>query len=421
MLGIRLGRAALGYAFHVVLARWFGAEVYGGYVYVLGWALLVSRFGDLGVAKAAIRLVPEYTTGGQPGLLRGFLRTGRRIALAGTTAIAVLGTLVVWMVEPSASTRLLLFGLWMAPLLAAVQFETALLRGAQHMVLAFGPPRLLRPLLVLGGAVLLAFGLSAQGVAPVMAVVAGALVVTLVLQRVATARTVKGNLPAGDATYDRRAWLRLSLPLLATSGFLLIYTKTDVLLLGLLRGPEDVGLYAAALQVAHAITLCGAALDAVVAPAIARTHTEGSRDDLQALARETVVWYAGATAVLGLGVALVSPWILGLFGEAFRGSQTEVWILISGLVVNGCTGAQSALLTMTGHERVTVRIYGGCAALNAVLNVLGILWLGTTGAALATTTTLIVLNVWVYVVIRRTLGIDSSVLAVFRLPSSPSS
>mgnify|MGYP006272344865 FL=1 len=421
MLGIRLGGAALGYALHVVLARWFGAEVYGGYVYVLGWALLVSRFGDLGVAKAAIRLVPEYTTGGQPGLLRGFLRTGCRIALAGTTAIAVLGTLVVWMVEPSASTRLLLFGLWMAPLLAAVQFETALLRGAQHMVLAFGPPRLLRPLLVLGGAVLLAFGLSAQGVAPVMAVVAGALVVTLVLQRVATARTVKGNLPAGDATYDRRAWLRLSLPLLATSGFLLIYTKTDVLLLGLLRGPEDVGLYAAALQVAHAITLCGAALDAVVAPAIARTHTEGSRDDLQALARETVVWYAGATAVLGLGVALVSPWILGLFGEAFRGSQTEVWILISGLVVNGCTGAQSALLTMTGHERVTVRIYGGCAALNAVLNVLGILWLGTTGAALATTTTLIVLNVWVYVVIRRTLGIDSSVLAVFRLPSSPSS
>ena len=70
---IRVVSAALAYLSQILLARWMGGSDYGIYVYVWTWVLLLGSMMDFGIAASAQKIIPEYRTGNQQALLRGFL------------------------------------------------------------------------------------------------------------------------------------------------------------------------------------------------------------------------------------------------------------------------------------------------------------------------------------------------------------
>ena len=53
------------YLSQILLARWMGSFEFGIYVYVWTWVLLIGDLADLGLASAAQRFIPEYTSRGR--------------------------------------------------------------------------------------------------------------------------------------------------------------------------------------------------------------------------------------------------------------------------------------------------------------------------------------------------------------------
>jgi O-antigen/teichoic acid export membrane protein len=85
-------------------------------------------------------------------------------------------------------------------------------------------------------------------------------------------------------------------------------------------------------------------------------------------------------------------------------------ILCVGQLVNATMGSVSAVLNMTGNERDAMRSVFISATVNVLLNLLLVPRWGAVGAAIATSTTLIVFNVMMWRLVRLRTGLDSSPL-----------
>lgn len=415
-LGIQVAGAGLGYGVHVLTGRWLGAEVYGAYVLAMGWAVLLSRFSGLGLPTAALRLFPEYDTNEQYGRLRGLLR-GSRGLVCGTGLLAALAVTLLFTTTPLFSPDQLpslLTGIWLVPVLALIGLETEILRAQRQVVWAYAPPRILRPLLLIGGIGIVSVSALPNSAASVLAIMGGILILVLGVQYIGTRRTVPPMTYTTPPEYKPWTWIGIAGPLFLVKGFVIAIAKTDIFVIGALLDTRQVGLYGAALRTAHGITFVGAALDSVASSAVARLHAQGDRGGLQALVARLAQAYFWPTLMLAVGIVLAAPYILGLFGPDFVSGQPELIVLMGGLLVNASTGCQEYLLTLTGHQRACAWIYGAAMVINLILNLVGVSLLGSVGAALATAGTIVIWNGWMYVLVRQRLEIDPTIFALFR-------
>lgn len=414
--GIQVLGAGLGYGVHVLIGRWLGADIYGMYLLAMGWAVLLSRFEGLGLPTAVLRLVPEYDTKKKYGLLRGLLRSSRGMVIGTGLLVSLIATLAFHVLPlfPDAQMPAVLAGVWLAPLLALVGLETEFLRAHGRVVWAYAPPRLMRPLLLMAGIGVVAFGPLPGSTPLVLGLVGGLLILVFLVQYTGTGRVFPSPTYSASPQYDLRAWVQLAGPLFLMKGFRIIIAKTDLLVIGALLPAEQVGLYGAALRTAQVITFVGMALDSIASSAVTRLHTKGELDELQRFAGRIAQFYFWPTFLLAMGIAGTAPFILGLFGPSFVASQPALLVLMGGLLVNASTGCQNYLLTLTGHHRVCTWIYGCAMVLNLVLNVAGITAFGTMGAALATAGTMLFWNGCMYLLVVQRLGIDPTIFAFFR-------
>ena len=391
--GIRVAGAGLLYGLHVVLARWMEAGGYGTYVFAISWTSFLAQFGKLGLPNAALRFIPEYRTNQERGLLRGFLQTSRGLILAGTAGLALLATVVALLV-PTGDWPLsaLLVGFALTPLMGLFSFETQVLRALDHYAWSYAPNYVFRPLATGLGVGLLLWGTGS--VSPLSVLLWSGVVFLMMvgLQQWGVRRV----LAAGSTTPERhpRRWLQIALPLLLTGGFQLVLRKTDIFLIGMLVGTDEVGIYFAALRTAQVATFSSFAVDAVAAPEVSRLY-HGESDHLQSTVSSLAHWYFWPTLAVALGLTVLAEPILSLFGAAFTTGVPILLAFMGALVFGASMGPQLYLLNLTGHERDSAYIFGLCSVLNIGLNLLGITLYGAFGAALATATTLIVRSLWI--------------------------
>lgn len=414
--GIRVAGTGLLYALHVCLARWMGADGYGVYVFAISWTSVLAQLGALGLPTAALRFVSTYRTEQQASDLWSFVRTGRVLVAGGAGGLALMATGGALLFPAGAfSFWALLTGFWIAPLLALLSFETELLRASNRFALSYAPKYLLRPLGIGGGTGAILWATDAVSPTAVLLCTGGVFGGVLLIQQWG----VRWALPSARGALfppRTRQWIGVALPLLLTNGFDLVLQKTDVVLLGVLAGPDDVGIYFAAMRTAQVVTFFGFAVDAVAAPHIAQLYHNGD-DRLQAAASRFAHWYFWPTLATAGGLVLFATPILSLFGGEFLAGTPVMYAFLAGLLVNAATGPQTHLLSLTGHERSCASIFGWCALLNVVLNLGGIYALGTLGAALATATTIAVRNLWVHSHVIRQTGIRPSIIAALRSSS----
>lgn len=416
--GIRVAGAGLLYALHVLLARWMGTEGYGVYVFAISWTSFLAELGALGIPNAALRFVPTYRSDGRVRDLWAFLRTGRVSVFAATAGLSALATGGVLVLPASGfSTEALILGFWLAPLLALVAFETQVLRASNRFALSYAPNQVLRPLGIGAGAAGLLW--LTGSVSPIGVLLCTALIFlgALIVQQ----RGTRGTLPVAPGTLfppRARRWLGVALPLLLTSGFHLVVKKTDIFLIGAVLGAEEVGIYFAAMRTAQVVTFVGFAVEAVAGPLIARLYHDED-DALQSTVSRLAHWYFWPTLAGAGGLVVFGGPILSLFGTAFTSGWPVMCAFLAGLLANAATGPQTHLLSLTGHERSCAYIFGWCAALNVVLNLVGLSVYGTLGAALATAATLAVRNLWVRHRVVQLTGIRPSIVSALR-PTAPS-
>ena len=407
--GLRIAATGLSFITGILLARLLGASGFGIYTYAFTWTQLLILAGTLGLDKLIVREVAIYQTKSDWSLVRGLLQWANQIVLMVSVALALGAIGIAWGLDMAANSQqfwAFCVAMLLIPIAVLRNLRLSAMRGLHQIVIGLMPELILAPLLllVLTGSAYLLLGDSLTAfwvilmrvVAALISLAIGVKLLDRVLPNVAKEATPK---------YQPRTWIRSALPFLFMGSLYIIKSRTDILMLGAIQGAEAAGIYFVVSRGAHLINFILGSVNTVLGPNIATLYAEGKTKQLQRVmtksARVVLLIALPITAIMiGFGY-----WYLLLFGKEFTQGQYALTILCVGRLIDASAGSVGLLLNMTGNERFTFISNVVGAGLNVILNALLIPRWGVEGAALATTSTTILVNVMNTLWVRQKLGI----------------
>jgi len=291
--------------------------------------------------------------------------------------------------------------------MALIRIRQTIMQGLNQVVLGQLPEMLIQPVLfiaLLGGVYLFSrnylsapLAICANAIATGIAFIIG----TKMLQRILPQKTMEAV-----PEYNTRDWAYSALPLLLLNSLRVINAQTDIIILGAVKGAEVAGIYAVANRGAGLIAFILVAVNAALAPTIASLYAAGDMRQLQHVITKSARIVLLISLPVGLSLILFGKWFLLLFGHGFIKGITALSILSIGQIVNAATGSVGILLVMTGYERDVSIFTGVSGVLNVVLNIVLIPIWGLKGAATATASSMIVLNLMLAIWVYKRLGIN---------------
>ena len=150
------------------------------------------------------------------------------------------------------------------------------------------------------------------------------------------------------------------------------------------------------------------------APTVSALFAREDQAGLQSLSAKAACLSLLGTACSAIPLLLLAQPLLAWFGRDFVAGAPIVKILVLGQVLAAACGPQQHLITMTGHERAGAAILAVCAASSFAGCIFIIRWFGLTGAAFATTVTLVGWNVALGIFIHRGLRLMPGLAASFK-------
>lgn len=391
----------------ILLARTVGAAQYGIYALALSWMALLAIPAMLGLQDLLVRLVAVYSGAERWRDLRGLLRRSTQFGFGASLLAGSAAALIVWaFVEEGDGVQLALFaGFAIVPIMTMMRLRESTLRGLNHTVQCQIPERIVLPALFLvlfaGVAMVARDRLDAFHL---LALYGAAALVSLGVSMVRTHQLLPNPLTTAQPEYRLGEWARGSLPLLLLAGGFVIQYNTDIVMLGILSGPTDAGIYFAANRFTNLVPFVMLAVAWTLGPSVASHYAAKRMDELRQVAgRGTLLGLAFAVPValvyFGFGETL-----LGLFGEEFRGGLTALLILTVAQLLVTATGPSNEVLIMSGHGVQATIAMGAGAVANVALNAALIPLWGIEGAAIATGISLVFWKALVNVFLHRHLG-----------------
>ncbi|MEM8540209.1 MAG: polysaccharide biosynthesis C-terminal domain-containing protein [Pseudomonadota bacterium] len=406
---IRVLSAVIAFLSQVILARLMGPFEYG--VFVLVWVamVIIGGLAPLGFQTAIIRFLPQYYEQNDFPRIRGMLVSSRIFVLLFSSLVAVLTVGVVYFGAEWFESYLILpfiVGAIALPMIAFGDMLDGTARAQGWPVRALGPTYILRPLLILAFLVVAwALGYSIDGVTALLCAVA-ATYITSVIQFFIIDRNLDLEISGGSRTIELGYWLRVAFPIFLVEGFFFLLVNADILMVGLLMTPADVGVYyatAKTIAVAHFVFF---AVKAGVANLFAARIYDADQSALRDLAQRSAVWSFWPTLFVSVAIVLAGPLLLALFGETFTDGYPLMFIMVAGVVLRSSIGPAESLLNMSGNQNICAAVYGIVLVTNIALNFALIPLFGLYGAAWATTIATLLETLALYYVVRSRLGVS---------------
>lgn len=413
-LGLNIIEAGLGFLTAVILGRVMGAENYGLYSYAMALAGIFTVISLLGQDKFSIREIAKFHA------KNNFLAV--KTQALGATAKVMLFTLVITLVAAlvlavvpfsfsSEKHNTLYLALIVFVLSVLIRLYIAFFQGIQKVITSLYPDKLIRPLsfllLVATAYLFVSDNLSAVWVISANALAAlVALIALCVLWQKNTGNYGNANL---NKTQFVTGW-RPALPFALLAGISVVNSNVDILMLGFFVSDADIGIYRITTRIATLVAFALTAVNTVFGPNISALFAQGNMQQLQL--------NASKAALASLSIALpffcvfyfAGYWVLWLFGEDFTHGTNLLTLLSLGQLINAMAGSVGLLLMMTKHAKKAANSLLASVIVNVILNALLIPIYGVLGAAIATTASMVLLNVinvyWVW----HYLKINSTVL-----------
>lgn len=414
--------AALGFLFTLLLARLFGPREAGVVLQTVALVTIGVSVARLGTDTTAIWLLPRLRAQ-SPELVPGavtFLLTctaAAGLALAGTWW-------AVRAVSPSddAVAEVVDGVVWVLPVASALAVALACTRAFGGIVAFNAVDNLLVPALrpvALVAAHLLGAAALGAALGWALPVAVGLGTITLVLH--GRLRRLRAGLP-GDVEVARwpdrtlrRTVAAYAVPRTFAAAMEQSIVWVGVLLVGLLVGDAEAGVYGSAARFVAAGVVVATALRIVVAPRFSALLAQGRSDDVAELYVVTARWILLFGAPVYLTLAFFAPTVLSWLGDGFSSGVHAMTILCVGSVVVLAAGNVQALLLMSGRS--------GLGALNKavvlVVNVVGMVLLvpvgGIEAAAGVWAASMVVDTLLASLQVRRATGIVLSWSSVVRV------
>ncbi|MBN1855443.1 MAG: flippase [Dehalococcoidia bacterium] len=401
-----LAPAATQFVLRVVVGRTLGDTALGLFTITVAVYFFALLVGGVGVNAALTRFVAHNTAAGHPtaALLRHGLRLSLLAAMvAGGTLYAgadIVSLRILDMAELVPMLRWVAIGL---PGVVAGKAVLGYLNGLRRMrtYAAISLAQSLMALAVCGVLIQTGHGVESVAAGFVLSMGAmGACAVGVVF------RELRGY-EKGAGTTGTADLLHFGLFVTLTNGVGLVQSYTDSLMLGYFLAAREVGLYAVAILALQVVLLPGSAVQLATTPRIAGLWAERDRAAIKSLLETTmrvtglVVLPVAFTAVVG------REFIITLFmGAEFIHAARPLVLLMPGAVAITLWASVGAALSSTGHVKLAFGLSAASAAANVLLNAALIPSYGLAGAAMATSTSLLVGSVAACFLAQRVIGVS---------------
>jgi O-antigen/teichoic acid export membrane protein len=392
----------------ILLARILGATGYGIYAYAVTWLGFLTIPTTLGLDQVLLRFVAAYKETQGWATLKGLLRFSLLLGLvaAGVTTLFSISIVALFSKADWDFRTTMCITLALLPIVVLAQLRMSTLRGLDYPIVAQVPENIVYPgllfMFVFVASLLMKSSLTVTQIAIANA---GAWIGAFLTGTFFLVRRMPNPVNACKPIYERGQWIAMVPALIFIGGAYHLLSRGDVLVLGAIGSSRDVGIYAVIsrgaelmLFIYDAITLAGASLFSSI-------YVTGDHEELQrftTLATKTIFWISLPMYFVLIWIA---PWFLSIFGAEFVEGTVLMRFLLTTFFISGLTGFVHVMLYMAGHQLDVAVIMGIGAVINIVLSLTLIPYLGMTGAAVASGTSIIFLKGTLVFILYKRIGI----------------
>ncbi len=382
----------------LVVAASLAKSAYGAYAIVFGLQVVLVMALDLGMTSALARYVAQG---------RATTRLVIQVAVLRLVIISAAAIVILSAYEGGAHFRSSLLTSLMPALAALVVAQSLVafffgalpsLRRIRLLLFVTVAQPIAELVLVLrvrdsgGGAEDMVLATTYAGIA--VSVVAWALLL-------APGRAASTDIKAASASEHAtlRMVTRYGREIFVVSLIIAVVGQIDQFVIGWFHPLAEVAPYALSIKVqalvaAPAITIAG-----IVAPRIA-----GAGAAAQVLYRQWLSFLLVFTFGAVLTVAVLGPQLFGVIGEDYVEHVDLLWWMIPFFLLSAVAPLPSITLNQTGHAKSRRRIAAFTLALNAVLDLALVPWMGAYGAIVGTTVAFIYYFMTHDILLERALG-----------------
>ncbi len=419
IFGARIMGAGLIFLAQAAIARFWGATVLGEYLLLIAAVNILAMIMPLGFNSVGTFFASEYRARGQTGNLWRFLRRSYVHIGAAGIVIGVLAAIGAgWLTGEYAFAA----GLWvpvtvMAASTALIFVNSSVLVGLKQPFAGFFADGVFRPILILSSIlIIMGIGGGVPGFDPLVWTLAVGYVLIAVVQMVLLFRFMR-ELPAdaGGAAAESTRWWGLAAPwvlILLATDFLFDF---DLLLLSGLMDKDMLAVFGVCTRIFALAAFGVTAVYAVSMPDFFESEANADREAFHRKLGDANLVAAGLAAVLFVGVAVFSPLVLMLFGPEFVSGAGPLMVLCLVLVVRAAFGPASLVLSINKRPWVSLPAIVGSIGILIVGNFVLVPPFGLMGAALSALLAISIWSVTLWIVARRTVGIDVSILPRLKL------
>jgi O-antigen/teichoic acid export membrane protein len=415
---LRLIGMGLLYGNQVLMARLMGVSGYGDYTVIMTWINFLVAFCMFGFDHGAQRFFSLLFVNQQWAKVRGFLRFSFRIIVAVSVLCMVAWFIFLWNKQssphaydryPRTYSEAFLWSMFIIPLLAIVYQASAIYRSLHRIKLSLVSVYIMLPIGI-SIASLLYFKLNGGSMrvdaAVLMNLLCTFLVAWFMIRRLKL--DLRPKYGTAEPVYESKFWMTAGLTYLAMNVLTLVIKQADILFVSHYFGHGEAGIYSAAVKISALIPFGLTIVDFVFTPRISAVFAKNDRKLLQQYISHAARIVMIITIPLSLVLIVSGKYLLMIFGDDFQTSYLPLIILISGQLINAFTGMVGPLMTMTGNQRIFLGVYVIASVIDLGLNVLLVPRMGATGAAIASAVSISILNLIMYVIVRKRLQIRAS-------------
>lgn len=190
-----------------------------------------------------------------------------------------------------------------------------------------------------------------------------------------------------------KAILKRSGPMAMSATAYILMQSVDIILLSKFLDFKMVAFYSVAIKLTTMISLVLSSVNVVHAPKIAEFFSAKNYRQLEESIKKATWLIFILTFPAIVILAILSGFILNLFGTEYIIAQNSLYILVVGQSVNTLCGSVGMYMNMTGKQNIFQKILLIALVLNIILNWILIPIYGINGAAFATSFSMIFWNI----------------------------
>ncbi|MBU0894638.1 MAG: flippase [Nanoarchaeota archaeon] len=399
-IGIFLSKLLM-YIYKIIIARYFGPEIYGVFslsIMVLGWIL---SFAALGLSEGFLRFVPLYRGEKGANKIKSLFRFSM-ILLISTSIFS--GLILFFLADFIAINffhnallgRFLKYFSFLIPAYLLSTFFVSTLRSFEKISLFSFLTNIFQNVIKVGSLGLFIFlGFKVNSV--IFSYLVGIFSLLIVSYFVCKKKTPE---IFGKSFLDKKAksniisdFFSYSWPLMFFSFSVSIFPWIDSFAIGFFKNVYDVGIYNAAVPIAFLLYFAPEIFVQLFFPLITKEFSRKNLDLIRELSKQVGKWiFALNLPFLLILIAFPGAIINLLFGPQYIEVEQALRILSFGVFLASIFRISDVLIAMKGKSKIILINIVVASTINLFLNFLLVPKYGLIGAALSTTISYVILS-----------------------------